>query len=258
MTVLSRALAATGEHRGRCGLFFDFDGTLAPIQEDPAAVRPTPGVVELLDGLSARVRRVGIVSARPVRFLHEQFDGLTRVVLYGVYGMERWSPDPPHVVTDPAAARWEPVFGGLAARARAELPGVLVEDKRLAVALHYRGAPMLAGEVNAWAAGRAAEHGVRVRVGRMVAELTPPALPGKEAVLRAELAGLACAWYFGDDLSDLPAFAALDAVSCAVRVAVGNPETGSEVVRAADLVLAGPADVPALLRRIMAAVATPG
>ena len=55
------------------------------------------------------------------------------------------------------------------------------------------------------------------------------------------------AWYFGDDVSDIKAFAALRARAAAdpefigVCVAVANPETGHEVADAADLTLDSPA-----------------
>ena len=93
----------------------------------------------------------------------------------------------------------------------------------------------------------------------MVIELKPPSDRDKGTVMRAETAGLACAWYFGDDRSDLLAFAALDAREAAdpqfrgVRVAVANPETGSELIAAADLHVDAPSAVPALLRDILAA-----
>lgn len=55
------------------------------------------------------------------------------------------------------------------------------------------------------------------------------------------------AWYFGDDVSDIKAFAALRARAAAdptfygVCVAVANPETGDEVASAADLTIDSPA-----------------
>jgi len=232
--------------------FFDFDGTLAPIQDDPDTVQPAPGVVDALDALSRRVAGVAIVSARPVEFLRARFGQVPDITLFGVYGLELQRPGGA-LETDPSALPFVDAMADLAERARAELPpGVLVEYKRLSVALHYRTAPALRDRVEGWGRARAAELGLRAQPGRMVLELKPPGERDKGSVLLAETAGLSCAWYFGDDVADLKAFAALDAREAAdpgfrgVRVAVANPETGQELIAAADLHIDTPADVPAL------------
>ena len=122
-------------------LFFDFDGTLAPVDDDPTAVRPAPKVLAAIEALAPVVQRVAIVSARPVEFLRDQLGGLAGVDLYGLYGLEH-SHCGGETVTEPAALPWVPTMAELADRARAELPrGTLVEYKRLSVALHWRTAP---------------------------------------------------------------------------------------------------------------------
>ena len=47
------------------GVFTDFDGTLAPIVDDPAEARPLPGVVDALAALAGRDGRVVVISGRP-------------------------------------------------------------------------------------------------------------------------------------------------------------------------------------------------
>ena len=47
------------------GVFTDFDGTLAPIVDDPASALPLPGVVDALEALAGRYGRVGVISGRP-------------------------------------------------------------------------------------------------------------------------------------------------------------------------------------------------
>jgi trehalose 6-phosphate phosphatase len=62
-----------------------------------------------------------------------------------------------------------------------------------------------------------------------------------------------CAWYFGDDMSDIKAFDALRAREAVdpdffgMCVAVANPETGAEVSSAADLTLDSPEAVAGFL-----------
>ena len=49
-------------------LCLDFDGTLAPIVDDPADAEALPGTVELLGRLARRFAAVAVVSGRPARF----------------------------------------------------------------------------------------------------------------------------------------------------------------------------------------------
>jgi len=242
----------TAERAKDTTFFFDFDGVLSPVTDDPDASQPEPSVLGVLDELSGVVGRVAIVSARPVSFLRSRFEPLTRADLYGLYGLEVWHEG--EVVTEPAALPWVPAMADLAERARAELPGAtLIEYKRLSVALHYRTAPQLAGEVEQWAHEQAERLGLRTQRGRMVAELKPPVDQDKGMVISEGVKTAGCAWYFGDDMSDIKAFDALRAREAVdpeffgMCVAVANPETGAEVSSAADLTLESPAAVAAFL-----------
>ncbi|MDM4722483.1 trehalose-phosphatase [Micromonospora sp. WMMA1363] len=228
-------------------LFFDFDGTLAPVDDDPTAVQPAPKVLAAIEALAPVVRRVAIVSARPVEFLRERLGGLTGVDLYGLYGLEH-SHSGGETVTEPAALPWMPTMADLAEQARAELPaGTLVEYKRLSVALHWRTVPHLGATAVEWGRSRAEQLGLRVQAGRMVLELKPPVNRDKGMVIDELVRDAEGAWYFGDDVSDIKAFAALRARCAAdphflgVCVAVANPETGQEVADAADLTIDSPA-----------------
>jgi trehalose 6-phosphate phosphatase len=253
-------LVATAD---RAGLLFDFDGTLAPIQLDPDTVWPTPGIVDALSALTGLVRRVGVVSARPVAFLRSRLEPVGGLVLHGHYGLQT-STGGGTEVTEPAALPWIPVLRELAGHAAAELPrGTRVERTPLSVALHYRAAPQLRAEVEAWAAGAVARTGVRAQPGRMVVELRPPIDRDKGSVVAEEARDLDTAWYAGDDLSDLRAFAALAEREArapgfaGVRAAVVNDETGRELAAAADFVIGPPAEVPALLARLVRALDGP-
>jgi trehalose 6-phosphate phosphatase len=52
-------------------LCLDFDGTLAPVVENPDNARPLPGLLELLATLAARFAAVALVSGRPAAYLAE-------------------------------------------------------------------------------------------------------------------------------------------------------------------------------------------
>ncbi|MEU7929089.1 trehalose-phosphatase [Micromonospora sp. NPDC049107] len=245
---------------GRAGgtvLFFDFDGTLAPVDDDPTAVRPAPNALAAIEALAPVVRRIAIVSARPVEFLRDRLGELSGVDLYGLYGLEH-SHSGGETVTEPTALPWVPTMAELADLAREELPpGALVEFKRLSVALHWRTAPQLGATVQQWGQAQADRLGLRVQAGRMVLELKPPVDRDKGMVIGEVVQSASGAWYFGDDVSDIKAFAALRARAegdpdfFGVCVAVANPETGQEVADAADLTIESPAALGDFLTRAL-------
>jgi trehalose 6-phosphate phosphatase len=231
---------------GHSALFLDFDGTLAAIVADPADARPEPGVPELLARLAARFALVAVISGRPLSFLEEVLGAPPGVRLFGLYGLGQVGPD---------VGAWEPVMAGVAERARAGAPaGVRVESKGLTVALHWRGAAQGAPWVAAFAAGEEREQGLKVHGGRMVVELTPPVEVDKGTVVRALASNLRAMAVFGDDLGDLPAFAALDELAAqgvaVARVAVADRESAPEVAARADLVVQGAAGAMALLGQL--------
>ncbi|GIF06382.1 trehalose-phosphatase [Actinoplanes siamensis] len=246
------AWARTARDASGTTFFFDFDGVLSPITEDPESSRPVAGIPEVLDRLAGRVARVAIVSARPVTFLRTHFASLAHVDLFGLYGLEVWHEG--QVVTKPAALSYEKPMERLAAAARAALQRpVEVEYKRLAVALHYRKDPARAAQVEKWALEQAEEHGLLIQRGRMVVELKPPVDQDKGMVITEGVRDAGCAWYFGDDMSDIKAFDALrareavDPAFFGMAVAVANNETGAEVSSAADLTLDSPTAVAKFL-----------
>jgi trehalose 6-phosphate phosphatase len=250
----------TAERLGEYGFFFDFDGTLAAIRQDPAAVEPVPGTRDALARLAAAAGLAAVVSARPAAFLGSRLGGIPGLGLYGLYGLEYSSDGGATVRTTPEAEPYAPLIAQVVAETRARFPDILVEDKRLSCAVHFRTAPRIEAEVEAWTSAQAERHGLRRQHGRMVVELKPPLETDKGAVVLRAAEHLAGAWYFGDDLGDLPAFAALGRLSAerpgfhAVRVAVANSEgRGAALGEHADLRLAEPEEVPPLLEELLAA-----
>lgn len=235
----------------------DFDGTLAEIVPDPEQARAHPGAVPALAALAPRVASVAVVTGRPaaVAVRYGGFagvSGLDHLVVLGHYGAERWDAVTGTVET-PAP------HPGVAA-ARAELPGVLdksgawqgtwIEEKGQAVAVHTRRAsdPQAAFEaLRNPLAELAASHGLILEPGRMVLELRPPGMDKGVAVaeyvreVKAE-----AVLYAGDDLGDLPAFAAVEKLRSdgvpGLLVCSGSTEV-PDLADRADLLLPGPAAV---------------
>jgi trehalose 6-phosphate phosphatase len=124
--------------------------------------------------------------------------------------------------------------------------GVLVEVKGAAVTVHWRQAPDGAAWVRARVADEAFRSGLVSHGGRASVELRPPLDIDKGTVVRGLTEGCRAACFLGDDLGDLPAYAALARRSQedgtrVVGVAVRDAETAPEVLAVADLVVDGPA-----------------
>jgi trehalose 6-phosphate phosphatase len=231
----------------------DFDGTLAPIITDPAAVEPLPGVASTLAGLSAGFGLMAVVSGRPVSFLAEHLAGAGQLQLVGLYGLERLG-ERGEVIAAPGAEPWRRVVEAVVARLESAAPAnVTIESKALTVTVHWRRDPALAPAAIGLADAEAAATGLETHRGRMSIELRPPLAIDKGSVVAGLVEGYAAAAYLGDDLGDLPAFAALDAASASrgvvtVKVAAVDGESPAEVAAAADVVVDGPTGAFGVLR----------
>jgi trehalose 6-phosphate phosphatase len=247
-------------------LAFDFDGTLAPIVPDPEQARAHPDAVPVLARLAPKVASVAVITGRPagVAVRHGGFagvPGLEHLVVLGHYGAERWDAVSGHV-SAPAP------HPGVAA-VRAELPGFLdrigawrgtwIEEKGRAVAVHTRRAtdPQAAFDaLRAPLTDLAARHGLIVEPGRLVLELRPPGMDKGVALLEyVREIGASAVLYGGDDLGDLPAFAAVDELRSegvpGLLVCSGSDEV-TELRERADVVVDGPEGVVRLLRGLAA------
>ena len=232
-------------------VLMDFDGTLAPIVDDPDAARPVEGAGELLGALAERFGLVGVLSGRPVTFLQRWLP--PSVVLSGLYGLEVVSGGARH--DHPGGGVWREVIDDVAAVSRASGPaGMRIEPKGLSLTLHYRGEPSLETEVRAWAAKQAERSGLAVRAARMSVELHPPIDVDKGTALRDLAAPYEAVCFMGDDVGDLPAFDALDALAAegraTVRVGVHSDEAPPELLARADIVVPSPQAALALLRQL--------
>jgi trehalose 6-phosphate phosphatase len=215
-------------------LFLDVDGTLLHIADRPDAVAVDDGAVALLAGVhAATAGALALITGRALADIDRLFDPLVLPVA-GQHGFERRDARGrlhhharPGAAFDQARARCE-AFG-------ASRPGVLVEDKGLTLALHFRLAPEAEGEVGALAARIAAESGgaLAIQRGKMVVELKPagkdkgtaiaefmaePPFRGREPV------------FVGDDLTDEYGFSVVNGLGgLSVKVGDGPTEAGARL-----------------------------
>ena len=233
----------------RTAVLLDFDGTLAPIVDDPAASVPLPGVVAALDELCQAYAQVAVISGRPVAFLTAHLPAA--LTLAGLYGLERVVDG--EVVTRPEAVPWRSIVDEVADRALRELPAtVVVEHKGLSITLHVRTDPAAAALVQEWATAEVDRSGLEVRRARMSVELHPSVSADKGTVVAELLESVEVACFIGDDVGDVPAFDALDAFAArggsAIRFVVLSSELEPTLAARADALLDGPGAVLSLLR----------
>jgi trehalose 6-phosphate phosphatase len=233
------------------GVFSDFDGTLAPIVDDPASAVPLPGVVDALGDLAGRYGRVGVISGRPASFLHTHLGG-RGLFLSGLYGLEE-ATDDGEVRAIEEAEPWRAVIEEVVTAADAA--GLGVERKGLAVTVHYRSDPSRAEAVKAWVDEQAEERGLAVHGARMSYELRPPVQRDKGSVLADAAAGCRQVCFLGDDRGDLSAFDALDRLAgegaTVVKVGVESQEAPEELLERADVVVEGPEGSLGVLRALL-------
>lgn len=224
-----RSLAA----RGRPLVALDFDGTLAPLQDDPSASRMVPAARAALDRLAALdgddAPVLALVSGRSVVELHELSAMPPGSSLVGSHGAER-----AHVgarglehdavrLDDDQRARLDEL--GTAAHALAEgQDGVWVESKPTAVVVHTRRAGRdVAGPVEQEALALGERLGSRVLHGKDVVEISVlEASKGQAVVALRDDVGAHGVLYAGDDVTDEHAFEVLGDDDVTVKVGPGD------------------------------------
>jgi len=203
--------------------FLDIDGTLIDIADTPDAVRIDTALLDLI----ARLHRasggaMALVSGRTISDIENRL-GMPRLPLAGQHGLERrdaagrlWIHAAPPAAKSAIKEALEPVL--------ARHPGLLLEDKGMTLALHYRLTPHLAAYANRLMSRLAtsASAGLEVQRGKRVAEIKPAGFDKGTAVTDylAEPPFMGRRPVFiGDDLNDEHGFAEvnrLDGISIKV------------------------------------------
>jgi trehalose 6-phosphate phosphatase len=184
-------------------LAFDFDGTLAPIREDPDAVRLPRAAAALLNGAAESSGVVvAVISGRDIDDLAARTQA-TGAYLAGSHGLEIRGPG--GVLVRGAVPLQIEIDAGL--RAAIEAAGLRLEVKKHGIAMHWRGVdsdalPSLTERFRAWAK----TEDLDVIEGRCVVEARRRG-GGKEDALRwlSSALGASRVIYAGDDITDFGA-----------------------------------------------------
>ncbi|MDP2728090.1 MAG: trehalose-phosphatase, partial [Dehalococcoidia bacterium] len=245
------------------GLVLDIDGTISEIAPRPSEARVSPSCRERIAALVGLLDLVAVISGRPVREAQRML-GLEDLVYLGNHGLERLKNG--KVLLDPKVLPYRERIRAAAAKLALRLSeqpgleGLLVEDKGISTAFHYRAChdPVQAREtILRVLEGTDEARGLRVMEARRAVELLPPIQIDKGSALMAlakefSLKGL---FYLGDDCTDISAFRALrawrdDNDNRGLAVAVVSPDSPEEVQREADLTLEGVSGVEVFLESI--------
>lgn len=214
-------------------LFLDVDGTLLEIEDEPEAVSVPETLRRVLDAVhGASGGALALVSGRPLEQLDRLFAPLC-LSAAGLHGLERRNLVAGTTRAEPKPALFEQARERLAAFAAAR-PGVLLEDKGLTLAIHYRGAPdqreaalQVVRDLADESAGA-----LIVLEGKMVFELKPPGANKGHAIEafleEAPFAGRRPV-FVGDDVTDEAGFQVVNAVGgVSIRVgATGGRESAA-------------------------------
>ncbi|MGH6968307.1 MAG: trehalose-phosphatase, partial [Stellaceae bacterium] len=194
-------------------LFLDFDGTLVEIAATPDRIEIVADLPSLLQRVAARLDgALAVISGRPLAELARFLTGYTGAAA-GIHGLEHRSAA--GAVQRPAA---DPAFDLVwpAVRQFATMTqGVSIEDKGLAIAIHYRSRPELAEACRhiAEQAVLLSENRLAMLPGKMVVELRPRATDkGRAAhafLAEPEFRGRRPI-FVGDDRTDEAGFAAVN------------------------------------------------
>lgn len=205
--------------------FLDVDGTLIGLADTPGSVHVDQPLLDLISNLHRDCGgALALVSGRMIADLQARI-GLRQLPLAGLHGLER---------RDSAGRLWihaaPPASKSAIQQALAPLlarhPGLLLEDKGLTLALHYRLAPRMAGYVHRLMSGFANAPGqdLELQPGKFVVEIKPRGIDKGTAVVEYldeyPFKGRLPV-FIGDDLNDERGFAEVNRLS-GVSIKVGK------------------------------------
>jgi trehalose 6-phosphate phosphatase len=217
-------------------IFLDFDGTLVEIEDRPDDVRVDAATLQFIERLRDKVgRALALVSGRDIHVVDRLLHPLVLPVA-GVHGLQRrdaagylHSPVIDPGVMDAVAAKMEAAFS--------EEPGIFIERKTGAVALHFRLRPDFEKRCYALAQQIVSNRPeLHLMTGKMVCEIRLQGFD-KGAVIEAFLNERPFKGrkpiFAGDDVTDEAGFATVNACD-GISIKIGRGPTAAKF-RAANI-----------------------
>ena len=197
-------------------LLFDFDGTLTPIVSEPKKAKLHLSVERYIKALSRKKRiEIGIVSGRAIKDIMRLI-GVKDIYYAGNHGLEIKSPK--RLFIHPSAKKYSKYIRCISSdlkRRLSGIKGVILENKKLSLSLHYRLVPQkyipkLKSEFRTISTPYIKRKRIRISGGKKILEIRPPILwdKGKAVKMIEKMVG----WrrgltvFVGDDQTDEDAF----------------------------------------------------
>lgn len=198
------------ESRHKWALFLDIDGTLIDVASDPGKVFIPADLPHLLHNLARQLGGALALNTGRELAVVDLMMAPRRLKAAGVHGTElRLAADAE--VLSLAPERPQPLLTEVRAEALLLSPNVVVEDKRIGIAVHYRHAPEAETALVALIERIAAQWpDFEIRPGRKVIELLPHGYDKASAIERFLQEPEFCGrlpLVIGDDVGDEPALA---------------------------------------------------
>ncbi len=202
----------------------DFDGTLAPLADEPMDAEPVSGAMPALHALAELEGvTVALVSGRALSSLRQLSAAEDSIVLIGSHGAESSRAEDIALDAD-EQERFDHLDHELQDLLR-EHPQARIERKPTALVLHTRGMPKGAARAATSAVVDLVEHrdGVTIVCGKDVVEMAVTQADKGAALLDlATSVGADVIVYAGDDVTDEHAFAELRGQDISVKVGPGE------------------------------------
>ncbi len=236
-------------------LLFDFDGTLVDIAPTPEAINVPPELKIMLRQLVERENtNVAIISGRSLYELQEYFPPSVMVAFAACHGCQLQMPgEVEQSILDDGALQQDLDEFAANLNEMSNWPGIIIEHKGCAVAMHYRLADRTTvehahEEFYSMAENLSNYEDMEIIEGKEVLEIRPAGMNKGIAVDFLSENFLptddALVVYFGDDTTDLDGFDAMFEGS--LKVAIGD-----KIAAQADYVLASPAELWELIKGLI-------
>jgi trehalose 6-phosphate phosphatase len=223
----------------RYALFLDVDGTLLDIARTPEAVEVSEELKKILNSLKTTLGgALALVSGRSIADLDRLFAPLM-LCIAGVHGSERRTATGT-ILRTPADAQHLDRARKVLDEFAGSHQGVLIEDKNIAIAVHYREAPQWQAEVERIVSDVQATLGgeFRIQKGKCVCELRP-ARHSKASAIASYVAEAPFAGrtpiFIGDDVTDEDGFEFVNSIGMSIKVGPGATQAKYRIASVQDV-----------------------